>query len=160
MKKKMAVIFFYMSLSICGLFSFICNNTQAVAQLFPIPPAMPDTKTAQTSPLGKNDHKPPIIEILTKYLYQGKNVFKVKLTDESGFRLREVKYVQNGLIKTTGLVRDQNDVYKALIVAQPPSAVVVVNVDDTYGNRATSAKSFNVLAAQDVFSQLWNLFKK
>jgi hypothetical protein len=160
MKKKMAVIFFYMSLSICGLFSFIFNNTQTVAQLFPIPPAMPDTKTTQTIPLGKNDHKPPMIEILTKYLYQGKNVFKVKLTDESGFKLREVKYVQNGLIKTTGLVRDQNDVYKALIVAQPPSAVVVVNADDIYGNRATSAKSFNVLAAQDIFSQLWNLFKK
>ncbi len=160
MTKRLAIIFFYFSISIFGLSSFISNNMLAIAQLFPLPPPMPDTKSGQTTQEGKNDHRPQIIEILTKYLYQGKNVFKVKITDESSFRLREVKYVQNGLIKTAGLVRDQNDVYKALIVAQPPSAVVVVNVDDMYGNRATSAKSFNVLAAPDIFSQLWNLFKK
>jgi hypothetical protein len=160
MKKKIAIVFFYFSISILGLFSFICNNMPAIGQLFPLPPPMPDTKSAQTTQGGMNDHRPPIIEILTEYLYQGKNVFKVKITDESTLRLREVKYVQNGLIKTAGLARDQNDVYKALIVAQPPSAVVVVNADDIYGNRSTSAKSFNVLAAPDIFSQLWNFFKK
>jgi len=132
---------------------------QAIAQLMPIPPPMPDTKMVQNVQQGKDDHKPPVIEVLTKDLKQGKNVFKVKITDASGIGLREVKFVQNGAIRIADLVKDYDNVYKTIVTVQPPSAVIVINVEDGNGNRATSGNSFNVAVTTDIFSQIWNFFK-
>jgi hypothetical protein len=154
----MFVRLFCSALMVFGLLTFACN-IQAVAQFIPIPPPMPGMEIVQKDHYAKNDNKPPIIEFLTKELRQGKNVFKVKITDESSIRLREIKYIQNGEIVIGGLVRDQNDVYKALIVARPPSAVIVVNADDIYGNKATAATSIAVNRPSDVFSQIWNIFQ-
>jgi hypothetical protein len=144
-------------LMVFGFLIFVCN-IQAAAQIIPIPPPMPGMEIVVKDHHVRNDNRAPVIEFLTKELRQGKNVFKVKITDESSIRLREIKYTQNGEIMIGGLVRDQNNVFKALIVATPPSAVIVVNADDIYGNKATAATSISVSRSSNIFSQIWNIF--
>jgi hypothetical protein len=90
-----------------------------------LPPPFPEN-SPQEERIVENDRAPPQIEILTTELHEGKNVFKVRITDESSLRTREVKYVHNGQLRIDGLFREQNNVYKALIDIQSPSRVVMV----------------------------------
>src|SRR5207248_5085273 len=101
-------------ISIVG-FSIFSNYLKVDAQLLPIPPLSTDKKDDNNN--GKaigNDHQPPIIQILTNELIQGKNVFRAKVIDESGIKSCEVKYSNHGSIKTADCVYDQNSVYKTL----------------------------------------------
>src|SRR5688572_24269920 len=68
----------------------------ASAQSIPIlPPPFPENSPEEER-IAPDDRAPPQIEILTTELHEGKNVFKVRITDESSLRTREVKYVHNG----------------------------------------------------------------
>src|SRR5918999_242280 len=49
-----------------------------------------------------------------------------------------------------------NNVYKGLINVSPPSAVIVVNVNDVYGNKASYSKSFPVKQFPDIFTEIFN----
>jgi hypothetical protein len=101
--------------------------------------------------VAEGDKTRPTIEILTESLQPGKNVFKVKITDESSLQVREVRYVEAGQFKTAGLFRDQNDVYKALIDIQPPARIVVVTAGDAAGNIATAYGEYDVSGQPDIF---------
>src|SRR5215218_10915902 len=90
----------------------------ARAQPIPLLPPPPPEKRPEVEKIAENDRMAPKIEILTSELHDGKNVFKVRITDESSLRTREVKYVHNGQLRVDGLFRDQNNVYKALIDIQ------------------------------------------
>jgi hypothetical protein len=125
----------------------------AYAQSFPIPPPLPSGMEQQEH-IAPGDKKPPKIEILTHSLHAGKNVFEVKITDESTLRVREVRYVQDGQFKTDGLFRDQNDVYKALIDIQPPSRIIVVTAGDAAGNLATSYQEYDIDQSPDLFKEI------
>lgn len=138
----------------------ILSYLPANAQLIPFPPPAPAPNT-----MGNNDREqtevdmyPPHIEVLTSDLKQGKNVIKVKITDESTIELREIRYVHDGKIRSTDLVKDQNNIYKGLITAKPPSAVVAINAGDIYGNKATMTKLLTVLSPSDLLSQILNFF--
>jgi hypothetical protein len=72
-----------------------------------LPPPFPEN-SPQEERIVENDRAPPQIEILTTELHEGKNVFKVRITDESSLRTREVKYVHNGQLRIDGLFREQN----------------------------------------------------
>ena len=128
----------------------------ANAQSIPLPPPFPESSPEETR-IAENDRTPPKIEILTTELVQGKNVFSVRITDDSSLQVREVKYVQDGQIKVDGLFRDQNDVYKALIDIDPPSRIVVVTAADANGNQASAFKEYDISGSQDVFTQIMNL---
>jgi hypothetical protein len=78
----------------------------------------------------------------------------VNITDESELRLREIRFVDDGKIKSVDLVRDRGTIYKGLISVNRPSAVIVVNIDDVYGNKATLVKSLPVIAADNILSQI------
>src|SRR5215218_1043261 len=97
----------------------VLGGRYAVAQPIPLlPPPFPENNPDEER-VAENDRTPPHIEILTTELHEGKNVFKVRIADESSLRTREVKYVHNGQLRVDGLFRDQNNVYKALIDIQP-----------------------------------------
>ena len=87
-------------------------------------------------------------------MQSGKNVFRVKITDESTLRVREVRYIQEGQFKTEGLFRDQNDIYKALIDIQPPSRIIVVTAGDAAGNIASMHGEFEISSKQDIFIEI------
>ena len=126
----------------------------AGAQTIPLlPPPFPENNPDEER-LAENDRTPPHIEILTTELHEGKNVFKVRITDESSLQTREVKYVHNGQLRVDGLFRDQNNVYKALIDIQPPSRIVTVTAGDANGNMASDFREYEITGSQDIFSQI------
>ncbi len=108
-----------------------------------------------------NDRTPPEIELITTELREGKNVLVVRVTDESYLKSREVKYVNEGRIKFADLARDHDDVFHALINVEPPSGVIVVDVIDAAGNRATITEELPVTPTNlpndflDVLTDVW-----
>ncbi len=126
----------------------------ATAQSIPmVPPPFPEN-SPQEERIVENDRAPPKIEILTTELQEGKNVFKVRITDESSLRTREVKYVHNGQLRIDGLFRDQNNVYKALIDIQSPSRIVMVTAGDANGNIVSDFREYEITESQDIFTQV------
>jgi hypothetical protein len=126
----------------------------ADAQSIPLlPPPFPENNP-DGERVAENDRTPPHIEILTTELHEGKNVFKVRIADESSLRAREVKYVHNGQLRVDGLFRDQNNVYKALIDIQPPSRIVTVTASDANGNIASDFREYEITGPQDIISQI------
>jgi hypothetical protein len=118
-----------------------------------VPPPFPE-KRPEDEKIAPNDTKPPKIEILTTELHDGKNVFKVKITDDSSLRTREVKYVKDGQLRVDGLFRDQNNVYKALIDIHPPSRIVEVIAGDANGNTVSVSREYEISKSQDIFRQI------
>jgi hypothetical protein len=131
----------------------------ASAQTIPIPPPFPENSPGETR-AAENDRSPPNIEILTTELHEGKNVFRVRITDDSSLIVREVKYVQNGQLKIDGLYRDQNDVYKALVDVQQPSRIVVVTAGDANGNMASTYREYDVVKSSDIFAQIMDMLSR
>jgi hypothetical protein len=126
----------------------------ASAQPIPlVPPPSPQNNLEQQK-ASQNDRVPPKIEILTDELHEGKNVFKVRITDNSSLTTREVKYVRDGQLRVDGLFRDQNNVYKALIDIHSPSRIVTVTVADANGNVASDYKEYEITKPQDLFTQI------
>ncbi len=126
----------------------------ALAQSFPmLPPPFPEN-SPQEERIVENDRAPPQVEILTTELHEGKNVFKVRITDESSLRTREVKYVHNGQLRVDGLFRDQNNVYKALIDIESPSSIVVVTAGDANGNTVSDFREYQITESQDILTQV------
>jgi hypothetical protein len=117
------------------------------------PPPFPENSPDEER-VAQNDHTPPHIQILTTELHQGKNVFEVRITDESSLRTREVKYVHDGQLRVDGLSRDQNNVYKALIDIQPPSRIVTVTAGDVNGNLASDFREYEITGSQDLFTEI------
>lgn len=145
--KELAVAFMLLVLTVSA-------GKCASAQSFPmLPPPFPEN-SPQEERIVENDRAPPQIEILTTELHEGKNVFEVRITDESSLRTREVKYVHDGQLRIDGLFRDQNNVYKALIDIQPPSRVVVVTAGDANGNIVSDFREYEITESQDIFTQV------
>ena len=126
----------------------------ALAQSFPmLPPPFPEN-SPQEERIVENDRAPPQVEILTTELHEGKNVFKVRITDESSLRTREVKYVHDGQLRVDGLFRDQNNVYKALIDIEPPSRIVLVTAGDANGNMVSDFREYQIAESQDILTEV------
>jgi hypothetical protein len=147
--KEFAVAFLLLMIALSA-------GRSASAQSIPfLPPPFPEN-SPQEERIAENDRAPPQIEILTTELHEGKNVFKVRITDESSLRTREVKYVHDGQLRVDGLFRDQNNVYKALIDIQPPSRVVMVIAADANGNIVSDFREYEITKSQDLFMQIIN----
>jgi hypothetical protein len=132
----------------------ISAGRYASAQSIPmVPPPFPESSPEQER-VAPNDRAPPVIEILTTELYEGKNVFKVRITDDSSLKTREVKYVRDGELRVDGLFRDQNNVYKALIDIHPPSRVVMVSAGDANGNIVSDYKEYEITKPRNILSQI------
>ena len=130
----------------------------AAAQLIPLPPPSPSSNTIDKTNQAPNDNKAPVIQPLTTEIKAGKSVFKVRISDESGLQLGQIKYVHDGRIVTADLVKEQNDVYKALIDVQPPSRIIVIDAADQNGNVATVVKEYSILPGPDILKGIENFF--
>ncbi|MGI8831320.1 MAG: hypothetical protein ACR2IS_01640 [Nitrososphaeraceae archaeon] len=138
-------------------FSLVTVQSSA-AQLIPLPPPSPSSNTIDQPNQAPNDNKAPVIQLLTTEIKAGKSVFKVRISDESGLQLGQIKYVHDGRIVTADLVKDQNDVYKALIDVQPPSRIIVIDAADQNGNVATVVKEYSILSGPDILKGIENFF--
>ena len=130
----------------------------AAAQLMPLPPPSPSSSTMDKTNQAPNDNKAPVIQPLTTEIKAGKSVFKVRISDESGLQLGQIKYVHDGRIVTADLVKEQNDIYKALIDVQPPSRIIVIDAADQNGNVATVVKEYSILPGPDILKGIENFF--
>ncbi len=130
----------------------------AVAQLIPLPPPSPSSNTIDKTNQAPNDNKAPVIQPLTTEIKAGKSVFKVRISDESGLQLGQIKYVHDGRIVTADLVKEQNDVYKALIDVQPPSRIIIIDAADQNGNVATVVKEYSILPSPDILKGIEDFF--
>jgi hypothetical protein len=160
-KRNCFVIFLFLCLFIG--FSMSESQQQANAQLIPLPPPStgPNPTQSHLEPTqARHDNiSSPLIEFLTTSLTEGKNVLKVKITDKSDLRYAAITYVQNGNIVTQGLVRDPGNVYKALIDARSPSALIVIDALDISGQKASVVKQLNVTSfLSSILGQISNLF--
>lgn len=145
--------------SVVIVFLFIAFHPRSSdAQFVPLPPPSPSTNTADRANPVPNDNKAPVIEILSTSLTAGKNVFKVRITDNSGVKLAEIKYVHEGKIKTVDFVKDINDNYKALIDIEPPSRVIVIDAEDQEGNVATEVREYNLTPHPNILQQIEDFF--
>jgi translation initiation factor 1 (eIF-1/SUI1) len=140
------------------IFLSLAINKEISSQLIPIPPPSPSIEMTDKNDKTKNDRMPPMIKILTNEIKHGKNVFKVNIVDESHIQLREIRYIYEGNIRTEGLVKDNNDIYKGLIDVKGPSAVIIINAGDEYGNKAKVSKVFEIKQSQDLFSGIAEYF--
>jgi hypothetical protein len=143
-------------------FSVLKNEQQTNAQVTPIPPPVqqpaPTPLHLDPSQL-KNDTSSPIVEVLTTSLIEGESVFKVKITDKSPINIAQITFIQNGQAVTESLVRDPNNVYKALIDVRLPSAVVIISAVDVHGKTAYLVKYLNVSPlSNSVLAQITNFF--
>ena len=156
-------------LTIMFFFEILGEKTQIIetnAQIIPLPPsiqqplAQPAKNTSNTSLInGSRVASSPVVEFVTNSLLEGKNVVKLKITDKSPLLYAELRYVQNGQIVTTGLVKDPNDIYKALIDVHTPSALLVANAVDVNGKKVSAVKDFDVNSLSDnVFNQISRFF--
>ena len=130
----------------------------AAAQAIPLPPPSPGSNTIDEPNQAPNDNKAPVIQPLTTEIKAGKSVFKVRISDESGLQLGQIKYVHDGKIVTADVVKDQNDIYKALIDVQPPSRIIVIDASDQNGNVATVVKEYSILPGPDILKGIENFF--
>jgi hypothetical protein len=136
------------------IFSVSESQKQVNAQLIPLPPPSlgPKATNSHLKPgqtENNNNTSSPLIEFLTTSLIEGKNVLEVKITDKSDIKRAETEYVRNRNLVTQELVRDPNNVYKALIDVHPPSAVIVINAFDINGQKASVVKQLNVSSFQN-----------
>ena len=72
-------------------FSLVAVHS-AAAQLIPLPPPSPSSNTIDKTNQAPNDNKAPVIQPLTTEIKAGKSVFKVRISDESGLQLGQIKY--------------------------------------------------------------------
>lgn len=108
-----------------------------------------------------DDRSPPIIEVLTTELKQGKNILVVKITDASDLKSKQLEYVNEGRIKLSDLNRDHQDVYHALVDVDQPSSIIVIDIIDAAGNRVSVIKEFRVVEEEPgdylgLLVRIWN----
>jgi hypothetical protein len=130
----------------------------AAGQVMPLPPPSPGSNAIDEPNQTPNDNEAPVIQPLTTEIKAGKSVFKVRISDESGLQLGQIKYVHDGKIVTADLVKEQNDVYKALIDVQPPSRIIVIDAADQNGNVATVVKEYSIMPGPDILKGIENFF--
>ena len=146
-----------MDLCFCYGF-FTCHCPITAGQVIPLPPPSPSSNAIDEPNQAPDDNKAPVIQPLTTEIKAGKSVFKVRISDESGLELGQIKYVHDGRIVTADLVKEQNDVYKALIDIQPPSRIIVIDAADQNGNVATIVKEYSILPGPDLLKGIENFF--
>lgn len=117
------------------------SYAQWVMQPLPLPgPADPDCCPSNQ----KNDISPPKISITTNILYEGNNVLKLKIEDESPLKLRGLNFTQDDKNIEAYLAKEQNQEYIALVKVVPPVTEIQVRAVDVNDNAATMVKQIKV----------------
>ncbi|HET6588534.1 MAG: hypothetical protein AB7V56_05815 [Candidatus Nitrosocosmicus sp.] len=139
---------YYIIIAFCiciYLLAFIYNARSAYAQwiLQPLPLPGPPTQDCCYSNV-KNDTTPPKITITSNLLYEGNNVLKLKIEDESPLKIRGINFTQGNKSIETYLAKEQNQEYIALVKAIPPFTEVQVKAVDVNDNAARVVQQIKV----------------
>jgi hypothetical protein len=142
-------------LSVCMVASMITavDFKSADAQLLPIP-GLFQSKTSEKDKAAANDYQPPEITLVTEKLNAGKNVFKIRISDNSNIDFCTIKYVKNGAVNTNDCVYDRADLYKSLIEATSAEQRIEIHAEDGNGNSATRVVKLPVMYPPSIFQKI------
>jgi hypothetical protein len=137
----------------------------AGAQMLPLP--VPELKIQDSfeGEIGERElqfpkvFQPPIIEVMTDPLTEGKNVFRINITSEAPIEDCKITFKKDEIKKTEDCVKDTGSVFKALIDAKQPYQTVKVDARDLYGDSSTMVKKLQVLpkpSIEDALGSSWN----
>jgi hypothetical protein len=116
----------------------------------PLPlPGPPDPGCCGSN--SSNDTTPPKIIITTNILYEGNNVLKLKIEDESPLKLRGINFTQGNKNIETYLAKEQNQEYIALVKVVPPFTEIQVRAVDVNDNAARLVQQIKVENWFDMF---------
>jgi hypothetical protein len=79
-----------------------------------------------TNNINKSDIKPPQITITTGKLFEGNNVLKLKILDDSPLKKRGLNYTIGNKMVSTYLVKEHDNEYRALVKVYPSSSKIIV----------------------------------
>jgi hypothetical protein len=137
----MSTLFFTFILIVI-FYTLHLSYAQWVMQPLPLP-RPPDPDCCSSSNL-RNDTTPPKIIITTNILYEGNNVLKLKIEDESPLKLRGINFTQGNKNIETYLAKKQNQEYIALVKVVPPFTEIQVRAVDVNDNSATLVQQIKV----------------
>jgi len=156
--KSLGIVIFLINCIILLISVYLYSLPLSYAQwiLPPMPSLESDLSKCCNDDINRNDTQPPQITILTDTLYEGNNVLKVKILDDSPLNKRGISYsVENNSI-TTHLAKENSIIYKALIKVQFPFTKVDISAVDAHGNYAKSIKEIKVEKGNVILSTITN----
>ncbi len=158
MVKSLRIVIFLIYCIILLISVYLYSLPVSYAQwiLPPLPSLESDLSKCCNDNINRNDTQPPQITILTDTLYEGNNILKVKILDDSPLNKTEISYSVGNNSITTFLAKDNSIVYKALIKVQLPFTKVDISAVDIYGNYAKSIKEIKVDKGNILFSIITN----
>ena len=109
-----------------------------------MPSPLPNSSICCTNNINKSDIKPPQITIATEKLFEGNNVLKLKILDDSPLKKRGLNYTMGNNMVTTYLAKEHNNEYRALVKVYPPSSEIIVTAVDMNDNVARLVKVLEV----------------
>jgi len=141
-------------LTLVGVLIISCSPLAVEAQFVPVPPPVGNIPSKPDLYVAPNDETPPHVEVLTKSVGDGKNIFKVNIDDQSSISTAIIKYVNNGQIKSEPLLPRGSKLYEALIDMHSPSRVVEIQVIDAAGNILNTYAMYNITSSNDLLSKI------
>jgi hypothetical protein len=124
----------------------------------PMPSPLPNASVCCPNDINKSDIYPPRITITTEKLFEGNNVLKLKILDDSPLKKRSLNYTNGNNMVTTYLAKEHNNEYRALVKVNPPSSKIIVTVVDMNDNVARLVKVLEVKNGfSDIIKNLTNL---
>ncbi len=138
-------------------------NISAKAQfLAPPQPQNSDEKIEKKDQAIENrqfpkEFQPPRLEILSKELWEGKNVIRLKVISQAPIDDCKINFLKQRNTRTVDCVNDHGNIYKGLVDADPPYQILNVTARDIYGYSSGISLRLNV-SAQSVYQHhIWNL---
>ena len=137
------------------------EQDQADAQILPLPGPFQNGKGGEKDKAASTDYQPPKISIINDGLWEGKNVLRIRIADDSNINSCTISYVKEGVPKSSDCVHDHDDVYKALISSSSPNQILELYAEDGNGNSSTKFEQLEVLKQTSFFEQIFrNLFDR
>jgi hypothetical protein len=137
------------------------GQDQADAQILPLPGPFQNGKIGEKDKAASTDYHPPKISLINDGLWEGKNVLRIRIADDSNINSCIISYVKEGVPKSSECVHDHDDVYKALISSSSPNQNLEIYAEDGNGNSSTKFEQLVVLKQTSFFEQIFrNLFER
>jgi hypothetical protein len=148
-------------ITICLIVSSLTSTNGASAQF--LPPPVPNMRVDESEVQTKGEQfqfpkafQPPVIEVMTKELRDGKNVFRTNITSEAPIKDCKITFTKEDVERTEDCVRDVGTVFKVLIDAKQPYQTVTIHAKDIYGDSSSIIEKLRVLPQLSINEAIWN----
>jgi hypothetical protein len=142
-------------ISLAWISTYVNNLAYSQWIIPPMPSPLPNASICCLNDINKSDITPPQITITTEKLFEGNNVLKLKILDDSPLKKRSLNYTNGNNMATTYLAKEHNNEYRALVKVNPPSSKIIVTAVDMNDNVARLVK---VLEVKNGFSEIISNF--